>query len=105
VLIVWITSVTDSVEHALTDDIAVGATAAGSAQALCGATFVAAPIAAPPGRPCRECARTLGESAKISGRFTGLRDRARGLSALTRARRHHQTPPSPRFWRLIERVR
>ncbi len=45
-------------EHRVTDE-ALAARHANRYQALCGQLFIAAPLVAPPGRPCPDCAAIL----------------------------------------------
>ncbi|MGH3846266.1 MAG: hypothetical protein ACRDS0_33335 [Pseudonocardiaceae bacterium] len=46
-------------EHRVTDDAIAAGRGSHRYQALCGQLFVAAPMAAPPGRPCPACAAIL----------------------------------------------
>lgn len=52
-------------EHLVTDE-ALAARHADRYQALCGDVFVAAPLVAPPGRPCRDCAAILAAGSRAA---------------------------------------
>ncbi|MGH3692795.1 MAG: hypothetical protein ACRDRX_02120 [Pseudonocardiaceae bacterium] len=51
-------------EHRVTDESLAAGRGSHRYQALCGQSFVAAPLAAPPGRPCPACAAILGTTSR-----------------------------------------
>ena len=50
-------------EHRVTDE-ALAARHANRYQSLCGQVFIAAPLVAPPGRPCPDCAAILATASQ-----------------------------------------
>jgi hypothetical protein len=53
-------------EHHVTDEAAAAGRQSGQYQALCGCLFLAAPMAAPVGRPCAACAAILAASRRAA---------------------------------------
>jgi hypothetical protein len=51
-------------EHRVTDAAAVASRQSDRYQALCGQRFIAAALAAPPGRPCPDCAAVLASDSE-----------------------------------------
>lgn len=51
-------------EHRVTDEAIAAGHSSRRYQALCGQVFVAAPLAAPPGRPCPACAAILAQASR-----------------------------------------
>jgi hypothetical protein len=106
--VVWVTSVVDEIDHALTDeDMSAGMSAGlGRYAAVCGKSVVPAALTAPPGRACPGCAEILRPSASCGAmdaparrprrrphRLPGLRERvwARLLSGRCRSGRGRST--------------
>lgn len=56
---VWVTSITDRLDHAVDLDAMGVAWARGNPRALCGTTVLPAALSAPPGRRCPACATSL----------------------------------------------
>ena len=69
---VWVTSVTDGLDHAVTSDAMESALATNRPQpvAVCGATLLPAALVEPPGRRCWRCEETL-TPKKPDGRRRG----------------------------------
>jgi len=72
-LFVWVTSVTDRVEHALGADQPLPRIWEDTCQALCGAHFRAAPLIVPARIVCRMCRDILGDHVAQTGRPDGGR--------------------------------
>ena len=53
-------------EHQVTDEAAATGRHAGRYEALCGDVFIAAPLIAPPGRPCPDCAAILAAGSRAA---------------------------------------
>lgn len=51
-------------EHRVTDAAAAASRQSDRYQALCGQLFIAAALAAPPGRPCPDCASVLAAASR-----------------------------------------
>lgn len=72
--------VEQQLEHRVTDAAAVASRQSDRYQALCGQRFIAASLAAPPGRPCPGCAAVLAsESAPATTPGRQPRHRRHGL--------------------------
>jgi hypothetical protein len=52
---IWVTSVADCLDHAVTMDAMESARTTGRPVAACGADLIPAALSAPPGRRCRRC--------------------------------------------------
>jgi len=52
---IWVTSVADRLDHAVTLDAMESARATGRTVAACGADLIPAALSAPPGRRCPSC--------------------------------------------------
>lgn len=68
-------------EHQVTDGAVAAGRNAHRYQALCGQLFVAAPLVAPPGRPCPACAAILAAASRAAAPAAAHqpRQRRRGL--------------------------
>lgn len=65
---IWVTSITDRLDHAVTLDAMGAFSAGGTLRLLCGTTLLPASLSSPPGRHCRACAAILGERARAGPR-------------------------------------
>ncbi|MGH3874594.1 MAG: hypothetical protein ACRDSR_24350 [Pseudonocardiaceae bacterium] len=81
--------VDERLEHQVTDEAAAAGRHADRYQALCGRLFVAAPLIAPPGRPCSDCAAILATASGAAEPAAAhqLHQRRHGLLRWLRNRR------------------
>lgn len=70
-------------EHRVTDE-ALAARSANRYQALCGDVFIAAPLAAPPGQPCPNCAALVVTASHAAAPATQHQPRHRRHGLLQR---------------------
>lgn len=76
--------VEQQLEHRVTDAAAAASRQSDRYQAVCGQLFIAASLAAPPGRPCPDCMAALVTESRVAALMGPHRSRGRRVGLLRR---------------------
>lgn len=76
--------VEQQLEHRVTEAAAAASRQSDRYQAVCGQLFIAASLAAPPGRPCPDCVAALAAESRMATPMGPPRTRGRRLGLLRR---------------------